>query len=167
MQRREQEGRPSEVRRHNEQNFSGPAAGKRNALSVTCCVVMTAHIILHRHFLKHKHWYGAAVRVCRQTAALFKQCFVIFFFFKYTNGQLVVIFFQPWSYQVLQLQIPIRLLWLRTMLPNNAVCMEVWTWLCDGERGVLPNPARLLLSTNSYRSENPPKTTKFHSKFAF
>lgn len=143
MQRREQEGHPSEVRRHNEQDFSGPAAGKRNALSVTCCVVMTAHIILRRHFLKHKHRYGAAA--CRQTAALFKQCFVIFFYFKYTNGQLVVIFSRPWNYRVLRLQIPIRLLWRRTMLPNNAVCMEVWTRSAasDGERGVLPNPARL------------------------
>lgn len=36
----------SELRCDNEHNFAGPAAGNPNALSVTCCEVMTVHVTL-------------------------------------------------------------------------------------------------------------------------
>lgn len=68
----------SELRRYNEHNFARPPpAGEPNALSVTCCVVMTVHVTLNAtsaniHTNTHME---RCTSMCRQTS----KHFIIFF----------------------------------------------------------------------------------------
>lgn len=95
VHRREQEGRPCEAVTSGICPASQQAGGggARSGPTVTCCVLMTAVRLPPSLLLQTQTRGGASAHARRQTAALFKLHFAIFFCFKHANGQLAVIFF--------------------------------------------------------------------------